>query len=448
MSLDYYASCREKLTAAFSSMEEAYAEFKAAADDRDARRKAEDKIRQAAGKATELEPHLAYLWYEANGSDLANRIRDAWRNRRTAGSIPQSFYFHPDVAAVEHMPHLSFALCIPFRLRKPYLSRDECDFYLLDNPVRKDKIFQVPMVASTSWKGVLRGVLCAQIDEWWNGLDEQSRAAWKYRRELVPKRRLLTRLFGNERGADKRFFAGRLHFYSTFFDRDQIAIEVINPHDRATGIGKQPILMESVRAQAQGDLVIVYVPFGPIDQSEEKRRAEVAQDILALCQGIQAMLAVFGFGAKTSSSFGVVEDKLPRPGILAIRAALPNLAKGPAAQSKSNQEPLARYLESKSSLHPDFRNASGDLKSEADYQALVKSKGQQYGKQDKQLYDKARKWWEQRKNQAAVETPQQPAPESPASAALPVVKVEFGSLKKLCEAAEEIKAELMRGENA
>jgi hypothetical protein len=62
------------------------------------------------------------------------------------------------------------------------------------------------------------------------------------------------------------------------------------------------------------------------------------------------------------------------------------------------------------------------------------------------LYEKARKWWEQRKNQAVVETPQ--APEKPASAVLPVAKVEFGSLKKLCEAAEEIKAELMRGENA
>jgi len=479
MPFDYYAFRREKLTATFSEMEEAYAEFKEAAD-KDAKRKAEDKIKAAAGAAVDINPHMAFLWYEANNSELSNRIRDAWRSKQTVKSIPASFRFHPEIASADLLPHLSFVLCVPFRLRKPYLSRDERDFYLLDNPVRKEKVFQVPMVASTSWKGVLRGVMSAEVAAWWNGLDGQSRAERKCCKEFVRKRLQLGRLFGNERGAqpedkaadlylDKTgggrlarlyrryvrrflaahgFFAGRLHFYSTFFEKNKVVLEVINPHNRAKGIGERPILMESVPAQADGDLVIAYLPFGPIDQSEEKRRAEVAQDIIALCEGIQAMLTVYGFGAKTSSGFGIAEDKLARPGTLAVRAALPNLALGPAAEAKPKHEPLPRYLDSASSLHQDFRDAAGGLKSEAEYQALLKTRGQQYGKKDQQLYEKARKWWEQRQVQAAAESSHKPEAEIPKPEPSPVARIAFDSLTKLREAAKSMNAALLGGATA
>ncbi|MGB9751683.1 MAG: hypothetical protein C0183_00775 [Roseiflexus castenholzii] len=42
--------------------------------------------------------------------------------------------------------------------------------------------------------------------------------------------RQMVRLFGNVRGEEATFAAGRLYFFPTFFDR--LGLEVINPHPR------------------------------------------------------------------------------------------------------------------------------------------------------------------------------------------------------------------------
>jgi len=232
---------------------------------RNARKQAEDQMKQAAEKAVKIEPHLAYLWYWAqreeakrfseiaNGirdawqkeakrfSEIANGIRDAWQKHLAVvdaqpapqahfdfRKLPDTFRFvpKPDIATVANLPRLSFLLHIAFRLQKPYLSKDERDFYLIDNPLRREKVFQMPMVASTSWKGALRAALW-QLD-------------YKEKHEIT------IRLFGNPRASDEHQ-AGRLHFFPTFFE--QVGLEVINPHDRKTGVGtpRGPILMECVQ---------------------------------------------------------------------------------------------------------------------------------------------------------------------------------------------------------
>ncbi|WP_322494591.1 hypothetical protein [Chloroflexus sp.] len=144
------------------------------------------------------------------------------------------------------MPAFSFLLRVPFRLRKPYLSKDDATFHLLDNPVRKEKIFQVPMVAATGWKGALRAAL------------------WQlsYRED----HEVTIRLLGNPRESDAGQ-AGRLHFFATFFDK--IGLEVINPHSRQSGVGERgPILIECVPQGTTGTLLLLYVPFGSLDRRE------------------------------------------------------------------------------------------------------------------------------------------------------------------------------------
>jgi len=49
---------------------------------------------------------------------------------------------------------------------------------------------------------------------------------------------------------------------------------------------------------------------------------QVAADLVVLAKGLRAMLTVYGFGAKTSSGFGVAEDRLAGEGRLVIRAEL------------------------------------------------------------------------------------------------------------------------------
>ncbi len=184
-------------------------------------------------------------------------------------------------------PPGSWAVQLTFTLRKPYLSRDDVDFYILDNPVKKEWVFKVPYVAPSQWKGALRAAM-RRLRGYTTWAEEAQDAQ-------------MVRLFGNVKGEEEEFAAGRLHFYPTFFDR--IGLEVINPHDRETGAGTLPIYFECVPAGTEGTLTLLYMPLdnGPADEATCKA------DLKAVAQGIRAMLTVYGFGAKTSSGYGVAE---------------------------------------------------------------------------------------------------------------------------------------------
>jgi len=424
MQRDYYAVRRAELSGSLNDLEQAAEALEEAKQqrDRDARRRAESQMKQAAGKMAKIEPHLAYLWFKAHNSELDNSIRDAWQEGLAASAIPQSFHFTPDSSAVDHMPPLSFILHIPFQLQKPYISKDERDFHLFDNPLRKEKVFQTPMVAATSWKGALRAAL------WQLGYKEDNEAT--------------IRLLGNPRGSDEHQ-AGRLYFFPTFFDK--IGLEVINPHSRETGVGERgPIFIEGVPRGAKGDLFLLYVPFGPLEQSEDERRAQVAQDLEVLAEGVQAMLTTYGFGAKTSSGFGTAEDQLAGKGKLAIRAKLADEVAADIAPPEPSPPNLPRYLESPIRLHADLRREDGSLKSEAEYQALIESQGQKYAKKDKQLYDKAKKWWKREGKELAEATPQGPEPELAPTETPPVSEYTFRSLSELLDLAQRVADELRK----
>jgi CRISPR-associated protein Cmr2 len=469
MQYDYYAFRKEQLRNSLSELEEASTELEQARKqkDKDVRQQAERKIEQAAEKGVQLEPHLSYLWYEAQGSDLKNSIRDAWQKHLTASTIPAAFCFTPSLSALNYLPSFSFMLRVPFKLRKPYLSKDDRIFHLLDNPVRKDKVFQTPMVASTSWKGALHMAMMQQLTEWWSGLDETSRNNRCHKKEFVARRISLGRLFGTEKGIqidDQKFesyldnfggdylahwyrryirryisgtgfFSGRLYFYPTFFDNiDKTKqLEVINPHDRKTGTGKNPILIECVPLGARGELIILYVPFG------EVQKIQVAEDLKLVAKGVKEMLSVYGFGAKTSSGFGVAD--IEGKGELAIRADLPDL-KQHEPEIKQPEPELPRYLIAPGKLSPDFQNSEGKLKTEAEY---LQGKS---GKKAKQLYQKAKDWWEREGCQIAEAPAQEPVPEPEPPPKPSVTEVSFVSWSELCDRAQEVATQLKNGGEA
>jgi CRISPR-associated protein Cmr2 len=190
--------------------------------------------------------------------------------------------------AVQSLPDLSlfpsgaWTLGFPFALLKPYLSQDDREFHILDNPVRKEWVFHVPYIAPSQWKGALRAAM------------RQLRGYTSWEQEAKDEQ--MIRLFGNVKGEESAFSAGWLHFYPTYFDR--IGLEVINPHPRDTGAGKQPIYFECVPAGTKGNFTLLYVPLG------EVTKEEMEADFWAVAQGLKAMFRVYGFGAKTSSGFG------------------------------------------------------------------------------------------------------------------------------------------------
>lgn len=412
MQRDYYAFRQIALGASLGELEQAAQRRDQAKQQRDnnVRQQAEAKMKQAANQAAQIAPHLAYLWFEAKESELRNDIRDVWQKKIATSAIPEAFHFLPDDKAIDQMPTLSVLLRVPFCLRKPYLSKDDGDFYLLDNPVRKEKIFQVPMVAATGWKGALRAAL------------------WQlnYRED----HEVTVRLLGNPRESEAEQ-AGRLHFFATFFDK--IGLEVINPHNRQSGVGKRgPILMECVPQGTTGTLLLLYVPFGSFDPRE------IAQDLEVTARGLQAMLAVYGFGAKTSSGFGVVEEQLVGQGKLLIRAALsPAMNRQPEPPTEPQlplqvQDFRATYPSEDFSLKPkEWRETHKAPHREQDLYKEARAACSEYQKALHEYHQQMTDW-----NKAMADAP----PPQP-----PVTERTFTTLRGLQEQAQQVVEQLQSG---
>jgi CRISPR-associated protein Cmr2 len=220
----------------------------------------------------------------------------------------------PHITNLNMYPRFSFFLQFEFTLARPYLSKDDEEFYIIDNPVRKDKVFKVPMVAASSWKGNLRWT-AREIE----GLNP-----------AIPDNSLIKRLFGKEKTSEEEteqdFNRGRLQFYPTFFY--EIGLEVINPHDRRTKAGTNPIYIESVPDGAKGTFSLLYVPFDLLGKPESDVSKEVREDLNLVYRSVSAMMLTYGFSAKKSSGFGVIKDGFEKDdrtpsGIILMRGGSP-----------------------------------------------------------------------------------------------------------------------------
>jgi len=260
-----------------------------------------------------------------------------------------------DPAALRALPGPWFFLDFCFALAEPLLTRDDTAFYIVENPVRKDKVFAMPGIAASSWKGSLRWMSTKQLVDWWQGLSEAERLLPKHVRAFADRRLHLTQLFGTEKGEEdgvsgtgpyldraggeqprlayrrelttylralglseehdaEGILAGSLYCFPTFFGA--IDLEVINPHDRRTRAGERPVLMESVPRGARGCFRLLYAPMVLTDGSPTETRTRVASHLGLVADAVRELLTVYGFAAKKSSGFGVAHAELPQPGSL------------------------------------------------------------------------------------------------------------------------------------
>lgn len=233
----------------------------------------------------------------------------------------------PDISS---FPKGSWIIEFPITLAKPYISRDDAPLYIIENPIRKDKVFGIPFISAMAWKGNLRWTMMKRhLESLANEPDnfakkrlrhtflfgtekgmEDSPKGWaKYLDELCPN--------GKESYRDKlkaKFVtkempnvAGMLYFYPTFWNKTDM--EVINPHDRETKTGKNPIYFESVPAGSEGIFRLIYMPLQWIGLPDEKFREEVFQDLQDAMIGIREMMLTYGFSAKKSSGYGIIKNE-------------------------------------------------------------------------------------------------------------------------------------------
>jgi len=233
--------------------------------------------------------------------EYKNDVRDGYKGLLKTGNYKQYIEFYKELLdklnlyqpslKIASLPKYSFFLQFKFTLKKPFYSHDDEDFYIIDNPVTKEHVFKIPMMRSSSWKGNLRSTILKINNITLENCDS----------------RLVKELFGctDEKGNVHR--KGRLIFYPTYFD--SIGLEVINPHNRKTKTGTKPILYEVVPKGSSGVFTLLYIPFDLIGRDANK-----STDIIADCRkvsiAIKEMMTTYGFGAKTSSGYGVVETKI------------------------------------------------------------------------------------------------------------------------------------------
>lgn len=235
----------------------------------------------------------------ADYADYKEGIRAAWVKGATQSltrSVQMSLF--AEISAVRSrlntvlptLPLYSWYISLPVRLAKPFASKDDSEMHVLENPISREWVFGVPMVRPSTWKGNMRWTAVMA------GLDQE----------------VCERLFGNETNEEEELQAGRIFFFPTFFDR--IDFEVITSLDRERRFPKTgPILMECVRHRPDdgtraGEFGLLYLAPTSAWQGLAETARQVAADLKHTTAILTDMLLSYGFSAKKTSGFGVIEE--------------------------------------------------------------------------------------------------------------------------------------------
>jgi len=250
---------------------------------------------------------------------------------------------------IKNLIPCSFGIWVKFRLEQPYFSKDDDELYLIQNPILKEKVFKVPMIRGSGWKGAIAKAGIKVIEEKIKN-DSSSLIDYIYDfirifgagNEEFKKLVDIVDKKGNEDSFAKAlisytFFVlgtkitkkvdeslkdfverlwkdiekklikvqkGRAVFYPTYFDT--FSLEVINPHSRKKRAGTQPISYEVIPKDTESILQIVYIPFDSILKPDNKLQEETEKDLCFLVSCIEKV-ANSGVGAKTKLGWGTFE---------------------------------------------------------------------------------------------------------------------------------------------
>ena len=205
--------------------------------------------------------------------------------------------FNPEHEDIQKLPKYSVLIKIIFTLKKPYTSKDEGEFHILDdkineNPIVIDRFTGLPMVKPSTWKGHLR-FAASKVENYPDG----------EKLDIEEKKKIIKRLFGSEPGEKENQLRGRLHFFPTFF-KEPPARDVITPLKRDTRTpARGPINFEVVKPDSEGEFYLLYVPY---PKGEDFNEQDVDKDLDFLAEALKLMFYVYGFSAKKTSGFGVI----------------------------------------------------------------------------------------------------------------------------------------------
>ncbi|TEB12829.1 RAMP superfamily CRISPR-associated protein [Pelotomaculum propionicicum] len=270
---------------------------------------------------------------------------------KTAGDVwkPELDRFFPGASDLDNLPDGSWLLRLSFTLARPFTSKTENEFHHYEerevkkNPLKK-KPFEVhspivrdhttgwPMVKPTTWKGHLR--FAAEL---LSGVDKK----------------ILLQLFGSSR--DDEGQTGRLHFFATFFTGNTEK-EVITSLERDTRTpnDRAPITVETVPAGSEGTFCLLYVPW---PKGSNWKSVQVAQDLQVAMMAVKTMLLEYGFSAKKTAGWGIVQNKLTK-GSLVLKGPIwpePGVSnEGSLEHFEEPQEEFHKYIDDKGNVKNEY----------------------------------------------------------------------------------------------
>lgn len=267
---------------------------------------------------------------------LLRQAADAASGLRKNLTLMEQLGIPGEPTTLQGLQDYFWCLSMQFSLAKPYISKDDITFYIIENPVRKEKVFQVPMVSDTSWKGNLRwATMKVRLEDRKDTLTPAEFARERLRQAVLfgteegsregepvgfarhldkmkpdakdEYRKLLAEHFADQPGG-LLHHQGRLHFYPTFFN--SMDMDIINPHDRKTGAGRDPVHMECVPGEGKvsGTFRLLYFAFDLLGKPADTMCQETVADLEAVVEGLKAMMLRYGFSAKKSSGFGLAQE--------------------------------------------------------------------------------------------------------------------------------------------
>jgi len=248
---------------------------------------------------------------------------------------------------VQKLLPYSFILQAKIKLTAPYFSHDDDNFYLIQNPCLKEKVYKVPIVRGSSWKGAIAkagkklvenkisniigyarifGLGSDEFRKLFDSLERKKESMMsdifrfllfelgvKLTKDTLEKNKVVKVLKEKTIATlekEKRKYAfiqthkGRAIFYPTYFDR--LSLEIINPHSRKTRAGTNPIHYEVVPKDTEGTLQIVYIPFDAVLTENGDLKKQIETDIEFLTKCIEKT-AEIGIGAKEKLGWGRFE---------------------------------------------------------------------------------------------------------------------------------------------
>lgn len=288
-----------------------------------------------------------YHLSEANGDAAAQiagfgkRILDA--QKVAAGEWASRIEtFLPRAEDLLALPDGSWLLQTEFKLAKPFTSKADNPWFENQNPIVRDHLTGLPVIKPTTWKGHLSFAAEAE------GLDTAIRR----------------RLFGTSLGAESGW-AGRLHFFTTFFLEDT-GREVITPLCRETRTPvRGPLDFEVMDVGRKGKLSLLYVPR---PKGTRWSVGQISEDLQAATAAVKAMLLDYGFSAKKTAGWGVAADAVVS-GSLAAKGAIWPAAKTVGSQFVEPEGSFGKFMDERGRPHAAIKKATGVWLSNQEFKA-------------------------------------------------------------------------------